>query len=70
MFRTCLLFVALVLSFAACERKPTEAEVLEKEVAEKREAAKLATPTPTPTPKPGDWMWKKDRKTLLDERPK
>ena len=56
----------LVLTFAACERKPTEVEVLEKEVAEKREAGKLATPTPPP--KPGDWMWKKDRKTALDEK--
>lgn len=68
MSRTLLLFLALVLPFTACERKLTEAETLEKEVAEKREAGKLATPTPPP--KPGDWMWKKDRKTPLDEKPK
>lgn len=66
MSRNSLFFLAFALIFAACERKPTESEVLEKEVAEKREAGKVATPTPPP--KPGDWMWKKDRKTPLDEK--
>jgi hypothetical protein len=60
--RSSLFCVFLVSAFGACERKPTAEEV---EAARQAEAQRAQA---TPEPKPGDWMWKKDRKTPLDQK--
>lgn len=56
-----VLLALLMLSCAACEKKPTE-----EELKEQREKA-AAQARITPAPKPGDWMWK-DRKNPLEKK--
>lgn len=53
------------MPFLGCEKKPTAEEI---ESARRIEEAVHATPAPTP--KPGEWMYEKDRKTRLDEKPR